>query len=76
MLVTSDENLKGVLLSYFEHLENVALGSRIQFLFSEMISRISVTLARRQLSTTGQRQGGFSYFITRSPKQAKRAMYG
>merc|ERR1712131_202513 len=43
---------------------------------TEMISRISVTLARRQLSTTGQRRGGFSYFITRSPKQAHRAMWG
>ena len=52
------------------------MGSRTQFLFSEMISRISVTLARRQLSTTGQRRGGFSYFITRSPKVGKRAMWG
>merc|ERR1712131_50279 len=43
---------------------------------TEMIPRISVTLARRQLSTTGQRRGGFSYFITRSPKQRQRAMWG
>ena len=42
----------------------------------EMISRVSATLARRQLSTTGQRRGGFSYFITRSPKQRQRAMWG
>jgi len=43
---------------------------------TEMISRVSATLARRQLSTTGQRRGGFSYFITRSPKQRQRAMWG
>merc|ERR1712180_167115 len=42
---------------------------------TDMISRIPVTLARRQLSTTGQRRGGFSYFITRQPKVKTRHMW-
>ena len=57
-----------------DHLEKLVTHNKFPFL--EMISRVSATLARRQLSTTGQRRGGFSYFITRSPKQRQRAMWG